>query len=350
MIDIKDLKSGDYAKWLGHLTPDVIVAVLTAGGGGAAAVAGEGVAKTAAETTAEQVAKTVAEDAARTAAGEDAAKTAARAATETSGQEAGTAATEGAADAPAAERSAADWVAGAGEPTSLPPGGGLSGVEPPGGGLFPGEAPAAGAAGQPAVEVEAAARDLLSRAQAAEPRVTSDLQELAREQGAQLEGLQHRLKSLDSLTRKISTEMTFEGKTAGEVTTEINDSLRYTMTTSGGQFVSTARRVLAKLDSEGYIIQKVKNTWVDGNSYKGVNVEMTGPDGHLFELQFHTPESYALKQATHAQYEEFRLDTTPLDRKISLYDEMSGQSAHLQHPPGIDELGSLRRYPRPGAQ
>ncbi|MEA2618898.1 MAG: hypothetical protein QOE72_4681, partial [Chloroflexota bacterium] len=74
MIDIKDLQNGDYAKWLGHLTPDVIVAVLTAGGGGAAAAAGEGMATAAAETTAEQVAKTVAEDAAKTAA-EDAAKT-----------------------------------------------------------------------------------------------------------------------------------------------------------------------------------------------------------------------------------------------------------------------------------
>jgi hypothetical protein len=68
MIDTKDLQSGDYAKWLGHLTPDVIVTVLTMGGGGAAATAGEGVARTAAETTAEQVAKTVAEDASKTAA------------------------------------------------------------------------------------------------------------------------------------------------------------------------------------------------------------------------------------------------------------------------------------------
>jgi hypothetical protein len=42
ILDVKDLKSGDDAKWPGHLTPDVIVAVLTAGGGGAAAVAGEG--------------------------------------------------------------------------------------------------------------------------------------------------------------------------------------------------------------------------------------------------------------------------------------------------------------------
>jgi hypothetical protein len=75
MIDIKDLQSGDYAKWLGHLTPDVIVTVLTAGGGGAAAAAGEGVARTAGEATAEQVAKTVAEDAAKTA-GEGAAKAA----------------------------------------------------------------------------------------------------------------------------------------------------------------------------------------------------------------------------------------------------------------------------------
>jgi hypothetical protein len=63
MIDIKDLQNGDYAKWLGHLTPDVIVAALTVGAGGAAA-AGEGLM----DTAAEDVTATVAKDAATTAA------------------------------------------------------------------------------------------------------------------------------------------------------------------------------------------------------------------------------------------------------------------------------------------
>jgi fructose-specific component phosphotransferase system IIB-like protein len=49
MIDIKDLQNGDVAKWLGHLTPDVIVTVLTAGAASAATGVGEGVAETVVE-------------------------------------------------------------------------------------------------------------------------------------------------------------------------------------------------------------------------------------------------------------------------------------------------------------
>ncbi|MEA2616436.1 MAG: hypothetical protein QOE72_2219 [Chloroflexota bacterium] len=63
MIDITDLLNGNYAKWLGHVTPDVIVTVLTTGAGGAAA-AGEGLA----DTAAEDVTATLAKDAATTAA------------------------------------------------------------------------------------------------------------------------------------------------------------------------------------------------------------------------------------------------------------------------------------------
>ncbi|HEX3607966.1 MAG TPA: hypothetical protein VH134_18750, partial [Candidatus Dormibacteraeota bacterium] len=64
MIDIKDLEAGNFARWEGHIAPDVIVTLLTMGGGGVAAATSEGVAKTAAEATAEDVSTTVAEESA----------------------------------------------------------------------------------------------------------------------------------------------------------------------------------------------------------------------------------------------------------------------------------------------
>jgi hypothetical protein len=138
MIDVKDLQSGDYAKWLGHLTPDVIVTVLTMGGGGAAAAAGEGVARTASEATAEQVAKTVAEDAARsvgettvTAAGEKVAATGpARTMDELTGAAASVDAQEARTLANTVERATrptSEWAAAHEKPPTLRP---LSG-EPP---------------------------------------------------------------------------------------------------------------------------------------------------------------------------------------------------------------------------
>jgi hypothetical protein len=49
MIDIEDLKAGHFAKWEGHITPDVIVTLLTMGAGGAAAGAGGGLARASTE-------------------------------------------------------------------------------------------------------------------------------------------------------------------------------------------------------------------------------------------------------------------------------------------------------------
>jgi len=123
MLDLKDLQAGNFARWEGHLTPAVILTLLTAGGGGAATAAGENVAKTAAEATAEDVAATAVEDAVRSGAGG-----AARAVTEVAGTEAtepitAASVSADAEEAVAASRTAdggpgttADWSATAAEP------------------------------------------------------------------------------------------------------------------------------------------------------------------------------------------------------------------------------------------
>jgi hypothetical protein len=123
MIDLKDLRSGDIAKWAGHLTPDVIVTVLTWGGGGAAAAAGEGVVKTAAEATAEEAATTVAEDAAKTTA-EDAAKAAVEGADKAAVESAGKASAETTPEQMDADQADRAAEMGGGKPLSAPlPGG-----------------------------------------------------------------------------------------------------------------------------------------------------------------------------------------------------------------------------------
>jgi len=112
MVDLHDLKTGDYAKWVGHLTPDVIVALLTAGGG-AAAAASEGIAKTAAETVAEDAAETGAEAVAA-----EAAMVAGRATPHIVARKAGQDATVSASEATTAEQVIAETRAGLGSFTS----------------------------------------------------------------------------------------------------------------------------------------------------------------------------------------------------------------------------------------
>lgn len=64
MLDLKDLEAGDFARWSGHLTPDVLATLLTMGAGGAAAGGGEGMAAAAEEATSEEGAKDIVEGAA----------------------------------------------------------------------------------------------------------------------------------------------------------------------------------------------------------------------------------------------------------------------------------------------
>jgi hypothetical protein len=96
----------------------------------------------------------------------------------------------------------------------------------------------------------AQAEELLSRARAAEPKVTKDLSDLAKATGGKQEGLDFRLKTKESLARKLET-------TNPE---NINDSLRYTITYPSENIGTGANKVMKQLEDAGYTKVKVKNT------------------------------------------------------------------------------------------
>ena len=59
---------------------------------------------------------------------------------------------------------------------------------------------------------------------------------------------------------------------------------------------------MQKLAESGYQVMKFNNAW-GGKFYQGINVQLMSPAGVKTELQFHTPNSYAIKQASHGVYE-----------------------------------------------
>jgi hypothetical protein len=89
----------------------------------------------------------------------------------------------------------------------------------------------------------------------------------------------------------------------------------------------------------------VKNTWGSVNpTYKGVNTVWEAPSGEKFELQFHTQESFALKQGRlHELYEEDRQMSTTKERKGEIKQEMIRLSARLITPERIDKIGGRVR-------
>lgn len=155
-------------------------------------------------------------------------------------------------------------------------------------------------------QADALAKEYLDVAAEYEPAVTQDLQAYEDDQ-TKLVALDHRFKSQESLARKILLNAHTEEISLEEAAEDISDVLRYTMCVEPDVYVSRATDVLKSLEDKGYTVVKFKNKW-DGDTYKGLNTLLKYLDGIVFELQFHTPESYEVYNKTHEYYEIARAE------------------------------------------
>jgi hypothetical protein len=187
---------------------------------------------------------------------------------------------------------------------------------------------------------EASAGEMIRQATEAEKSVTPVLQELAKTHGFEPIGLEYRLKSPKSLKDKLSRDMIEEGKPLDQVAQNVSDVLRYTASFPSERLAEGTDGVLRDLQQKGYTLLKLKNTWPDDKiSYKGINVQMATPDGQKMELQFHTSDSFWLKDTgTHDLYEEKRRPDISKERKDQLDYIQAEMAKLLDKPPGIDKI------------
>ncbi len=165
-----------------------------------------------------------------------------------------------------------------------------------------------------------------------EPAITREIKRTASNIGMTIEGLNARVKSRASYRRKISQP--------GSAGREIKDIVRYTYTASPDTLTEKALLSIADLDKKGYTTVEIKNTWDDAfNPYRGVNTVVQAPNGQKFELQYHTPESFTLKNGKlHELYEEWRLLPGGSARKAELTEEMFRLSNGLDRPKDIERV------------
>ena len=177
---------------------------------------------------------------------------------------------------------------------------------------------------------------LLSKISKAEPKITNDMQRIAG--GNKLAGLEFRKKTAESLARKITADSQAENISLAKATSEINDALRYTTIFDPDTFTKEYLKMKRKLIAEGYQVVKVKNTWLIDGPYKGVNTVIE-KDGIIFEMQYHTQESFDLKNGPlHELYEKYR-DTSTSDReRMKLFKEMLDLSNELEIPKNIERV------------
>ena len=114
------------------------------------------------------------------------------------------------------------------------------------------------------------------------------------------------------------------------------------MTFGEDDYVDGVNNALDKLRDMGHEVE-VKNYWDEGDGYQGINVVIKHPDGFLYELQFHTPESFKVKQAAHDAYDEYQAQRDDAVR-LELFRRMAAAAAQLPMPKGsVRDIGTLSR-------
>lgn len=200
------------------------------------------------------------------------------------------------------------------------------------------------------LEMSEKALILYDKAVETEPIITKDIKEAVIKNGGYCEGLEYRLKTKESLERKMKSEYLKlkQDPQNKEISKEelikqaienMHDVNRYTAILDPDNFVVNYFKINAELKEKGYLIYKCKNTFkIKDATYRGINNQYM-KDGQYLELQFHTKESFDLKNGIlHKLYEEERSDSTSLNRKIKIQAEEKKLSNALIIPTNIDKI------------
>lgn len=177
----------------------------------------------------------------------------------------------------------------------------------------------------------------------AEPRITDQVTSVIDDSGhSHPVGLDKALKGEESLKPKIAKELQANpDATPGDVLDHFNDSVRYTMETPPGHYADSVQQAVGDLRARGFESVKLPDparAWGNPAGYKGLNTTWLDPrTGQLFELQFHTPESFAAKEATHPLYEAQRVASDPAE-VARLEAEQAKTFRQVPVPLGLDAI------------
>lgn len=195
-------------------------------------------------------------------------------------------------------------------------------------------------------DVHAQTREAIGDVQRAERSTTECVHDLQRDNlhGGWLEGLNFRLKGEDRLKEKIAEVLKREPeRTPDEVVREIPDAIRYTFCLNKEDYTDGYLDIRQRIEDLGYDMVYSKNYW-DDPEYKGINTRWMTSDGHQFEIQFHTRESYHAKQeVTHGAYERIRNPLTSRAERTALHSFQREVSSWVPVPDGATDIPDYKR-------
>jgi len=148
-----------------------------------------------------------------------------------------------------------------------------------------------------------------------EPRITKAMKGIASKMGATLEKLAFRLKTKESITRKLASMLRDNPSLSVlDAANNIKDTVRYTVIAPLKNFSSIVGKMDTQLKLKGFQLKKVTNYYGSKGPYQGINAKYFDPKSKLtFEVQFHTEQSMAIADKNHLLYEKARISTNPIE-------------------------------------
>lgn len=196
-----------------------------------------------------------------------------------------------------------------------------------------------------------AALERIEAAGRTDKKITSELDEVRSVVGGEFHGLAHRVKSPSSLTRKINKDVLDAAKSEqdlhpADAAAKLNDVQRYTFVHADhDSLTEKARQTGQQMRARGWTLTKVKNTYQEGSTYKGLHIIAKDSDGTPVEVQIHSELSQRVKDESHQLYEVVR-DINASDKERaeaaqrgkSLYED-------VPTPRGMDDLTEVGGCP-----
>jgi hypothetical protein len=129
---------------------------------------------------------------------------------------------------------------------------------------------------------------------------------------------------------------------------EIPDGIRYTFSLDPENYTSGVARIADELKQRGFVEVQQVNSWNRDIPYKGVNTRWMDPESGLrFEVQFHTPESWHVKDVTHDAYEHENNMSLSQDVRDTWNNFQKEYFDTIPKPPGAETIVTFKEK-KPG--
>jgi len=189
-----------------------------------------------------------------------------------------------------------------------------------------------------------------------EPKITESVVGAVKGVGGSMYGLDNRRKFDKSLAKKMlgdAQDPQYDGDVVAAAA-NIKDGARYTAVFDSDNLVDGYNKVKAELEKMGIKEYRCKNFWAqyrdqDGSGdkigeQKSIQSVFQTPDGKMFELQFHIPESLAAKEVNHPTYKQKK---EPLSEHVE-YNKprsllMRDTSSVVPDPKGVFDIEEHKR-------